>query len=117
MTRKSVNRAVVDVIICSIVNFFLPKKVTVPSTGGGSPDCDGGAILFEHLERFRSFVKSPLVSDFRFSPTADWSAAAGWGSFVGELIAEVAARVDRLCVGGGAFDFGNGLSKDCCCCA
>ena len=49
----------------------LPKKVTVPSTGGGIPDCDGGAILVEHLERFRSLVSSPLVSDLRFSPTAD----------------------------------------------
>ena len=51
--------------------------MTVPSTGGGSPDCDGGAILFEHLERFRSFVKSPLVSDLRFSPIDDDSAPGG----------------------------------------
>ena len=57
----------------------LPKNVTVPSTGGGSPFCVGGAIRPLHFERFRSFVDiSPFVNDLRFSPvTTVWPFSAG----------------------------------------
>lgn len=81
---------------------------------------DGGAIWPLHFDRFLSFpvtggVASPDVSRFVAVDAAVFDGVGGGDGGGGELIAEVAARVERECVGGGGFGFGIGFCNDCCC--
>ena len=74
-----------------------------------------------HFDRFLSFpvtvvdVTSLDVSIVAVDGGAAFDGAGDGCVGGGEFTAEVAARVERECVGSGGFGFGIGFCIDCCC--